>query len=84
MSTLDPNEPICANSIPLIRLFRGGVSGSLGLGSPQLRRPVLLLHGLLALADGRGAGDGVAAEVGSVAALGGAVDDGGVGPAFLL
>jgi hypothetical protein len=71
------NEPIDVNSISLTHLCR---SGGPGLSTPQLRR-LLLLHGLLALADGRGAGNGLAAEIWAVAALGGAVDDGGVGPA---
>ncbi len=38
------------------------------------------LDGLVGLADRRGAGDGVLAQVGAVAALGGRVDDGGVEP----
>lgn len=53
-------------------------SGGPGLGAPQLRG-LALLNGLLRLADGRGAGDGVLAEVGAVVAVRGRVDDGLVG-----
>ena len=52
-----------------------------------LRAPQLLgggsLDGLAGLADGRGAGNGILAEVGAVVALGGGVDDGGVDPALV-
>lgn len=48
-----------------------------GLGTPHFRG-LALLHGLLALADGGGAGNGVLAEVGAVVAVGGRLDDGGV------
>lgn len=50
----------------------------LRLHTPQLHGPVLLDR-LLALANGRGAGDSVGAEVGAAGALGGAVGDGAVG-----
>jgi hypothetical protein len=52
---------------------------SLGLYAPGLGG-LVSLDGPLALADGRGAGNGVLAEVGAVVALGGGVDDGGEGP----
>ena len=53
-------------------------SGGAGLGTPDLGG-LALLDGLLALADGGGAGDGVLAEVGAVVAVGGRLDDGRVG-----
>lgn len=56
-----------------------GLGGLLGLLAPQLLCGGSL-DGLVGLADGGGAGDGVLAEVGAVVALGGAVDDGGVDP----
>jgi hypothetical protein len=64
------------NSISLTHLCR---SSGPRLSTPQLRR-LLLLDGLLALADGGGAGNGLAAEIRAVVALGGAVDNGRVGP----
>jgi hypothetical protein len=70
-------EPVEVNSISLTHLCR---SSGPSLSTPQLRR-LLLLRGFLALADGGGAGNGLAAEIWAVAALGGAIDDGGVGPA---
>lgn len=56
-----------------------GLSSLQGLCAPQLRSGGGL-DGLAGLADGGCAGNGVLAQVGAVAALGGAVDDGGVDP----
>jgi hypothetical protein len=58
------------------------LSGGLGLGAPDLGG-LAFLYGALAPADGGGLGDGVLAEVGTVVALGGRVDNGGVGPAIV-
>ena len=55
-------------------------SSSLGLCTPGLGG-LVSLDGPLAFTDGRGAGNGVLAEVGAVVALGGGVDDGSEGPA---
>lgn len=52
-------------------------SGSPGLSTPQFRR-LAVLHGLLALADSGSAGNGIAAEVSSVVAVGGGLNDGRV------
>lgn len=60
------------STLPLCRR-----SGSAGLGTPDLGG-LALLDGLLALADGGGAGDSVLAEIGAVVAVGGGLDDGGV------
>jgi hypothetical protein len=61
------------SSAPLCRRSSG-----LGLSTPDLGG-LALLDGLLRLADGGGAGDGVLAEIGAVVAVGGRLDDGGVG-----
>lgn len=53
-------------------------SSLLSLGTPELDR-VVLLRGLLALADSAGAGDGSPVEGRSVSSLGGCVRDGAVG-----
>lgn len=53
-------------------------SSGLGLDTSGLRW-LVSLDGLLALSDGRGPGDGVLAEVRTVVALGGRVDNGRVG-----
>src|SRR5690242_5016818 len=58
-----------------------GLGGLLGLCAAELLGG-RGLDGLVGLADGRGAGDGVLAQVGAVVALGGRVDDGGVEPFF--
>ena len=63
-------------SHPLVTLRLGG-GRSPGLGTPHFRG-LALLHGLLALADGGGAGDGVLAQVGAVVAVGGRLDNGRV------
>jgi hypothetical protein len=60
------------SSVPLCRRGSG-----LGLSTPDLGG-LALLDGLLRLADGGGAGDGVLAEIGAVVAVGGRLDDGGV------
>lgn len=70
-----------ANSFLVLSLPHNlrALSNSLCLRTPSLARFVSL-DGPLALADSGSAGDGVFAEVGAVVALGGGVDDGGVGP----
>lgn len=50
----------------------------MGLGTPDLSG-LALLDGLLRLADGGGASDGVLAEIGTVVAVGGRLNDGVVG-----
>lgn len=67
--TLDDCRALCAGLGSLLCLLAPQLGGGGGL------------DGLAGLADGGGAGNGVLAEVGAVAALGGAVDDGGVDPA---
>ena len=57
-----------------------GLNSLLCLGAAELLGG-RSLDGLVGLADGGGAGNGVLAEVGAVVALGGGVDDGGVDPA---
>lgn len=74
---MNPNE---VNSLSLVHNLC--LLSGLGLGAPDLGR-LVSLDGLLALADSGGAGNGVLAEVGAVVALGGGVDNGGVGPSLI-
>jgi hypothetical protein len=79
------NSSIPAHAQPQSIHFHGlcgGLGGLLCLGAPQLLGGGGL-DGLVGLADGGGAGNGVLAEVGAVVALGGGVDDGGVDPAMV-
>jgi hypothetical protein len=76
---LNRNE---VNSVPFFSMHNlCGGGGLLGLGAPELGGLVSLDNSTLALADGRGAGNGVLAEVWAVVALGGGADNGGEGPA---